>query len=850
MRTVSATFQAGMISDDPQPGSARYIENMAVRPDGLIPLNPVRKHTAEVTALQYGSGAYGTTTATVFCGFRNGGTYHPKFGLVALADTIHGNVVATTTAWPSMLHTAYYPALVNSRDGARNTSAAVSSANLTFVDNTWLAPIAWRGPSTGPMSTAAATATMQNAFNINAPHKPWFINTEDEVLMVDRIGPAAGYTNANAITRYAGSQQQVYKDISTAGSVSAISTSVVAMIAPTATGVWTDECYVYGGNANIGDILTPGGDVGSVYIGIALGQHNAVAASTAEQQMREFRTTAAVDASGSPLKIKLDRKIYFSTTLYARCVISNTAVLQCNQLSTASATQPFGSLAAGNGFYGGENAPTPRGPNGAVYHNGRLFLLDRSTLRWSADLDESLQLTATSNFATATSTTSTIGTTGNFGIEFKHISLYSTAGFLNIFPGLSGDGTGLASIGDELVIMKNGGMFRLVGGVSYDGASNAVDLQVISDTVGPESVYSWAQTQEGIIFTHDSRIWLYDGNELKDISAGTIANSFQENLCSNRFGVASDGQAERIPIKVTSGGDRVYFSPMRYGYSTSTGGETVMTTATYSGSSIYNKHLVLNLRDHTWSYLTHSELSTPAAIVSNRSVRGTKMSTYWLPTWRTQPTSTAQFSKLELVNILNMFHDDGPVSHGTMPTSTAWTETLAYHHSSHVITHPLLGMGNFDALRPRNALIKHTAAIETATTSNSTALNTSKVYVKDIEASHVPIGLNLDTTAAGRQPEWWDDLYSDTSRVSDMASTADQARGQWDINGTTSTARAISLVDRITLDYIESAMTAPSIHYRDDYWWKDRDSDTYRYGSHILHGVALTFDDVPNGSDR
>jgi hypothetical protein len=275
-----------------------------------------------------------------------------------------------------------------------------------------------------------------------------------------------------------------------------------------------------------------------------------------------------------------------------------------------------------------------------------------------------------------------------------------------------------------------------------------------------------------------------------------------------------------------------------------------MTSSIHAGSSIYNKHLVLNLPTRTWSYLTHSELSPPSAVLPMQTVRGGKYATYWLGKWRCHPTSTADFQKVDLIDINNMFHDHGPVAHVAIPTSTAYTETFVYPYSSHVVTHPLLGMGNFEPCRPRSAMLKHTLAISATATSTSSALNTTKIYVEDAEVTHTPIGSSLDTTAAGQQPEWWSGITTDTNRVADMSTASWQARGQWDVDGVTATARAISQVDKIMLDAIASTMTAPTIHYRDDYWWKDKDAEVYRYGAHILHGLALEIDDLENGSDR
>lgn len=869
-RTVTATFAGGMISDEPKSGTARYIENFVPRPDGVIPVAPVGVISGKLDTIA-NAGTSDVLNTDMAVGWSGGGVIHPKFGLVALMDVNRLSAAPTSLAdWPAngsqfgldgrmidFVGNVFTRTLMRAKIPADATTAAfgayASDATL-FADMGTFAPLT-------PTSVAKSTAV--DSLKPMTQRKPmsgiqWYVNTENEVLLISRH---ANVATPHTVYRYGGSTKtppSVKRTFDANGSTLAVG-ETTGWAAVASANVWTNEVIV-------GGPLTNTLDVGS-YISIALGdalQSNHT--PTGNFQAREFMVTAR---SGS--SVFLDRKIFISAAgLYSRCMVGNTSRLQANQLSRTVKTVPWGSerpKPIDNGWDADDW--NPRGPNGACYHQGRLFLMNGSRINWSATVDETHQMTATGHFATAAdSTASQTAATANYGIEYKHTSLWDRNGFLNVFPSIGGDGVGLISMGDELLIMKSGGMFRLVGGVSYDGASNSLDLQVISNTVGPESSYSWAETPAGVVFTHNDKIWVYDGNELNEISRGTIANTFSENVRSHRH-----PQGEKIITRVTTDAENVYFTPMRYQQTTGGTFESPMTQDSLRGASIYNRHLVLNLSEQKWFFISNREINTPAAVLTMKTTRGSRFARYWLNSWRRMPEILDRHNYVEMVDIDNVFHEAGATAPLAFTTTTAsqWTKRFISPSYGHLVSHPLMGMSNFNAIRPRAVMMKRTLATTSTEVQNRSAapssfsdytMNLSKIHVGDVEPSYAP-----GTDYQGTPMAWWAPLiddensylepgdperkYSKGRRVAAQDDDDWQVRNHWAVAGSTSTANAVGLVDKLVLNNIDSAMTAPTFHYSDSFLSKKTDANgNLYYESNILHGLQLEFDDVNNGADR
>jgi len=296
---------------------------------------------------------------------------------------------------------------------------------------------------------------------------------------------------------------------------------------------------------------------------------------------------------------------------------------------------------------------------------------------------------------------------------------------------------------------------------------------------------------------------------------------------------------------------------MRYTLSTSTSGdEPAFTSGTHNGLSIHNKHLVLSIRDQKWHYISNINLNVPSAIIPIRSTRGSKYSSYWLNSWRRYDYGSVDLKDVEVVDIHNMLHEAGP-SRGTQSGTTAWGVSVGVTLYSVAVSHPLLGMGNVDTVRPRSALLKRTCTTDYGSSTSTTA-GTSKLTVIDSESSFTPASSGFmsywgSTGVISGVPEWWTTMSSSMTginRSSLSTSTSDTARSRWEIEGTTATGMANSLLDRFQVENNETAMSAPTLVYYDNYYWRDRESSTVRYQRNILHVAGIEFDEVENRTDR
>lgn len=841
-RTVTATFAGGMISDEPKPGTARYLENLVPRVDGVIPCNPGKNWLRAATSI---STANGVTTASIADGWSAGGTVHPKIGLVALMDVVKATATATYAArlaFTSGFGMAGSPGTTACRTlvvGA-DVETANGIPNLLFADHGGLTPIV---QSSFSYTTGSGFMTPGISGRKLGGHQT-FINIEDEVLLVGKG------TTAERIYRYAGATGNTGLTTSISdGAVAAFgSASGMATVSSTGTATWDNKIVVYG------DIATAASATG-MYVGLIMGVGLETTAGTSTHTIREFMITAtgAVIGTGSTAsrEIQIDRRVLLSSAVFCRCIIGNTAQLMSSQIARSTATQPFAKPTGSQlAFLSGSHNPSGR--SGAAYHQGRLWLADKSKLSWSGTVDETLQMTATGSFSSSSAATGvTTASTATYGIEYKHISLYSTASYLNIFPHIGGDIVGLVSMTDGLLIMKRGGLFRLVGSVSYDGESNAVDLQVVSNSVGPESEFSWSETPAGVVFTWNDGIWLYDGNEIQEISRGSVSNSFVENVRMHRQSNTGLG-LESVATRVCSDGDYVFFTPMRYTMSTASGIEPAFASSMHSGLSIHNKHLVLAIRDQKWYYISQLALNVPSAILPIRSSRGSKYSNYWLNSWKPYTAAGTAVNTVHIADIQNLLHESGPSKGLAVGTGSWLNETFSAAYGA-AVSHPLIS--GVDTVRPRSALLKHTNAVDYGGSSTSTSLGDNKVTLIDSQASFVPASSAFMTyygstgTISGI-PEWWAGMATGSSLASDTNNINDNARSRWEVEGTTSTARAVSILDKITLSNNETAMSSPTIFYYDDFWWRDRESTTTRYQNHILHEAGIEFDEVENRSDR
>lgn len=868
-RSVTATFAGGMNSDEFKPGTARYVENFVSNGiDGLVPIGPIVETSHIATGMYGSSGAWGSATAYMYTapymdrsqnrraytGWSRGGTVHPKFGFVGLADYSKVGIVSGDWQGETVTNsTARNYALVTQR------STGVKAGELIFSQSSEAAPI---GGALYSTSTAQPLQNMMLKFQNMTTRRSTWVNTEDEALFCGQHG----------VSRYAGGFWSTAQGFatSTANTSAAATTAMTGWARPISaatgalpytTGEYTDliNLSILDYNDFLGANTLLNNVANGNYLSLMIGPGLKATENADYREIRNFRVVELVSSS----VVRIDRKIMMdSSASYLKAVVSPFASLDVNQVSKTARTQPWGAN-RGSGFYMYDGTTTeydiPLQPTAiaACYHQGRLFVASNDTVRWSATVDETLQLTCNTSGATSTATSASMSATAiNVGIEYKHINLWSENGELPVFGGIGRGIVGLASVGDELLIMKRGAMFRMVGGVSYDGASNSLDLQVVSEEIGPESESSWAKTPDGIVFTCRDSIYLYDGSEIVNISQGTISRAYRENMLWNRSYIGFNN-----PMKVTYGGGKVFISQQLQSF-----GMINATLSVAQGTSEYHKHLVLDMSSRSWQFISHKGLSTPAAILQ-LDYSDSQRSSQLLFLGDIRPydyygTVTEWKDSVPIVDVKNVFHSDGMLRDTQIQygTSTARVARTILGETSHLITHPLSGYGSMSSLRPRSLHLKRTIATTSTQLANRSTLATAlpeatstatRVYLHDSESGFAP----LTDQASFSNPLWWAGYqaaetlaapYADPDRTASMSDPGWQTRNGWAVG--TSTGVAASTVDRIMLGNIESAMTAPVIHYRDACW--SQSGTTRTYESHIIHALELEFDDVENRTDR
>lgn len=898
-RSVSVTLKAGMISEEAVAGSVRYMENFVPMSFGAVPAGPVAEwqinRAGEWDSIST-SAYYGSKIGSecVPLGWSMGGTWHPKLGFIAVADVKRSSSAVSYNDVKS-ISTIHEPSIVM---GFPNKSQVFPGMHLP---QRGFARVFGGDRPMRPDRSITATADF-----VKMTGDQVWANTEDEALHI----------SVDGVSRFAGGVENGAQGL-TVSTSTLLPTGVENIVtwckpalegdAAYTTGTYTSYLRVYGGSA-----FTSG--IQGKYISLALGRYykewlSGPSFSSADfQQARTFRVkrvvgdefisvpTATGNTTYNYQLVEIDGKIQLgATNVYLNCVISPLARLETNQMSASTLNQFWGNVDVYQNFTPVQTQVLnylPRGDAGC-YHQGRLFLANDNTICWSGTIDEVADSRATgvaygSTVASGTATTA-LSTSVNFGIEFSALQMWGVNSFINVFPSVGGTICGLVSMGDQLVILKHNAIFRLVGGVSYNGLSNNLDLQIISDSIGPETKFAWAKTASGIVFSCNDAAWLYNGSELTDITTESIKSIYREHLGLAR---RQSGDNEEPPNRITYGvrvksdGSRVFFSKNRNPIPLSGGTSQYLSESEQQGNSEFNKHLVLDMNTSAWSFISNNKMNVPAAVIrctepySNRVLnamvptdtyaRGAAQGTIWLNSWKPLGSSASMSNwatKFSLTDIVYTFHELGINPNYVHLTGTNFTKYYYAPDSGHIVTHPLGGYGNMDFSRPRSMMIKRTlAAVSTGGSvankySSATAVpdytsTGAKVFIHNADAGFMPENVYSSTS---NYPKWWDvyqdaeapfttAAYSDGIRSASMDDPGWQVRSFWDIAGTTSTGFNASTTDKILLNNIDSAMTSPIIHYRDAFW--SNVGPTLSYEAQMVHAFNIEIDEVENGADR
>lgn len=182
----------------------------------------------------------------------------------------------------------------------------------------------------------------------------------------------------------------------------------------------------------------------------------------------------------------------------------------------------------------------PRSRTGAMtIHQGRCFLAtpaddssayntvyQNTRIRWSGTID-SYEV----NVSTDPDHASYQAFTG--------IDLWHSNGFTDI-PADGGSIVGLVSMGNDLIVVKTGAMYKLSGQTLLNGANTPPYVATkISDSIGAAGEYAYSLCDAGLVIASNHGLYLYDGQSLKSLSNGRIQRYWESIFSWARLSVVA-----------------------------------------------------------------------------------------------------------------------------------------------------------------------------------------------------------------------------------------------------------------------------------------------------------------------
>ena len=293
---------------------------------------------------------------------------------------------------------------------------------------------------------------------------------------------------------------------------------------------------------NAGDEMVMAGEVGSLYKwgGSLYAPYNAGTVSVASASASASRIITGAGTSWSAnvqegqyilISGQAQKSNGFQRAFRITKVVSDTSLeielSIYNESSYSGLTYRIQSLAvieSPDGVWNGTDE-RPRQVGIACYHQGKLFtagVADHDTayntvynfdrIRWSGTLDENAN-------------------------GFSHLDLWHLDAKADIFPGIGGSIRGLVSMGNELVIIKSHGLFRLTGSSTYDGTGAGLAVQVISTEVGANGFNAWEMTSRGLVIASRDGLYLYDGEEVISLTDGRVKRWWENNYPGKEYAV-------------------------------------------------------------------------------------------------------------------------------------------------------------------------------------------------------------------------------------------------------------------------------------------------------------------------
>jgi hypothetical protein len=178
------------------------------------------------------------------------------------------------------------------------------------------------------------------------------------------------------------------------------------------------------------------------------------------------------------------------------------------------------------------------GTNGAP-DTPHKFEDDLSTVIWSASWLEN---------GSGDGVTFTAPTTQDEDLCCFGENLWYPNAYLTVAPGHGGGITGMHSLGNMLLIIKEDACYALRGAVSSKGYPSGASLDLVNAESGTPSLRGSAKTEIGVAWANSRGLWIFDGNQAQNLVDGSIKTMWNQ-IITDFSDVVVSGVNNRIIIQ-------------------------------------------------------------------------------------------------------------------------------------------------------------------------------------------------------------------------------------------------------------------------------------------------------------
>lgn len=133
---------------------------------------------------------------------------------------------------------------------------------------------------------------------------------------------------------------------------------------------------------------------------------------------------------------------------------------------------------------------------------------------------------------------------GRGGVNKKHVGMdyWHPNAFIDVAPGVGGDEiTGVVSIGNALLVLKETAVCAVRGVLATDGSDLGASVDVVTTGFGCIGRNAWDICERGVVFADSTGAYVSDGNSVSDLTQGSIREEWrdrgwQSSLCVSAVG--------------------------------------------------------------------------------------------------------------------------------------------------------------------------------------------------------------------------------------------------------------------------------------------------------------------------